>query len=212
MEFRTTKCKEKGHREISIFLSRESGQSPDWLLNYFEAEVFNGRIFLAGQTVQVGWMVNLIRGGRDTLEVWEPRFDSMPIQWERQADNTLRHLVLQTGVLECRARFPSLRQAAVIAPGFLTNTGTFSLSRDEPSENDSGWVFKEQDYFGSEGEYRSLFEVSIHHAHIIPFLALPAGTRITTSLGAVEVEWNGRRASSESNIFLHQLMDARHFS
>jgi hypothetical protein len=214
MEFRTAKCKEQGHQEISLHLAADSGLTPDWLLAYFETEVVRGRKFLACETVQIGWMVTQLREVRETLELWEPRFDSFPIQWVRGVNNTVRHLVLQKEVcaqFECEPRFPSLRQPAVIAPDFLALPGTFSMSRDEPSESDSGWVFKKPGYSGSEGEWRSLFEISIYQGHVIPFLALPVGTVVTKTSGSIEIDRNGKHITSESNKLLGQLMHAKSF-
>lgn len=211
IEHRTTSCSAFGQREISLSLKAESGLDPSWLIAYFESEVRAGRRFQPEETVQIGWMIVMLRpNAAGELEVWEPQFDSLPIQWTKGVNNTLRHLVIQKSVCEqfgCEPDFPSLRQAGVVAKRFLEGTQTFAMSRDEASNNDSGWGFfvPNEPIGAGDGEFRSLFEISFYHVEIIPFLAMPAGATITKSSDAVEVTFNERTLSSKTNELLHKI-------
>ena len=165
-EFRTTKCHAHGHPEIAILLDENSDLSPDWLISFFEAEVGNGQRFQADETVQVGWMLTMLRASSDPhcLELWEPEFDSLPINWCRGATNTLRHLIIQQSVCEelgVEPNFPSLREAGVASPCFGNSDGSFTMSRDESDGNDSGWVLASLGYAGSEGAVPILVRVEL---------------------------------------------------
>lgn len=209
----TKTCGTAGHPEIGFAFSEESNPSVDWLLSYFESEVANGRRFQAGETVQVGWMiVELKEAPENSLEIWEPDFDSMPIRWCRGVNNTLRHLVLQKSICDeiaCEPDFPSLRQPSVISPNFLTTPNDFVMSRDLAVGGDSGWVFHEPGYSGNEGKFVSLFEIALYHMEIIPFLALPPGTSVIKSGGVIEVTCVNKQISSRTNSLLGKVAKAR---
>lgn len=206
-EFRTTKCRTYGKPEIVILLDEDSNLSPDWLISFFEKNVEDGHQFEAEQTVQIGWMITMLRASEDAqcLEVWEPRFDSMPIQWSRGVTNTLHHLILQQSVcqeLGVQPTYPSLRDAGVVAPSFGDSEEGFTMSRDEGDGNDSGWVFAPIGYSGSEGQFQSLFELSQRQPKVIPFLALPSGASVVIKQGQVDVEYGESHLSSAINPLL----------
>jgi len=196
------------HAAIVIALD-EQAPPPDALLAYFEQEAAEGRRFRPDETIEFGWTFLLLKKGEGaTLEVWEPSPDSMPIKWRRGASNAIQHLTLQLAVckeLGCQPQFPSLRDAGIISPEFLTSS-EFRMSRDDPSENDSGWVFSTPGYADDEGEYRSLFEISLHQSDVIPFLALPSGAVVTKTKDGIAVELAGVEVSWQSNGSLKKLM------
>jgi len=212
-EYTTTKCHTYGHPEITILLDENSDLSPDWLISFFEAEVENGQRFQIGETVQVGWMLTMLRASSDPhrMELWEPEFDSLPITWCRGATNTLRHLILQQSVCEelgVEAYFPSLSEAGVASPCFGNSEGNFSMSRDDSEGNDSGWVLASLGYSGSEGQFQSLVELSFKQQKIVPFLALPPGASVTVTPELIEVEHSESRLSSESSELLRGILEA----
>ena len=213
-EHRTTSCRTLGHPEISVTLGDEAQMDASWLLSFFETEVQRGRRFAADETVQIGWMLVMLQSNAaGDLEVWEPQFDSFPIRWTKGANNTFRHLVLQKSVCEqfgCEPDFPSLQQAGVVSPHFLDQSEAFSMSRDKPSNNDSGWVFSAPKESVSEGagEFRSLFEICFYHTEVIAFLAMPAGASVTKTKGLIEATTNGRPLSSKSNELLRKLSES----
>jgi hypothetical protein len=93
------------------------------ILSYFEDEVRKGTVFRAGEIVQIGWLMLILKAtDASELEVWEPRFGEIPIVWERGASKTYRQLIVQKGVVEqvgAEPSFPSLRQSGVISPDFM---------------------------------------------------------------------------------------------
>ncbi len=213
-EYRTSLCGAFGQQEISLSLKAKSGIDPSWLVAYFESEVRTGRRFQSGETVQIGWMIVMLRSSATgELEVWEPQFDSLPIKWTKGVNNTLRHLIIQKSVceqFECEPDFPSLQQAGIVAPRFLESTDTFTMSRDQSVNNDSGWVFSvpNEPVRLGDGEFRSLFEISFYHTEAIAFLAMPAGASATKSNGVIEVTWNRRSLSSQNNELLKKLSES----
>jgi hypothetical protein len=209
LTFKTALCKQRDHREIVFYLSEEGGIDPQWLLSFFEDAVLKGRRFEPGQTVQIGWMVTMLKlNGKGEIEVWEPQFDSFPVQWTPSVNNTIRHLILQKSVSElfgCEPDFPSLRQAGLISSGFFKASHNVIMSRDQPSGNDSGWFFRASGQDREGGELKSLYEISLHHIEIVPFLALPKGASVTRTEGSIQVEFTGKRVTSDENELLRRL-------
>lgn len=211
-EHRTHSHQINSHPIISFTLDDDFSLDPRWLLTFFEAEIQKGRQFADNETVQIGWMIVKFQSNTSgDLEIWEPQFDSFPIQWIKGANNTFRHLILQKSVCEqfaCEPDFPSLEQAGIVSPRFLVHQDGFSMSRDQPANSDSGWVFVAPSEIGEEGEFRSLFEICFYHTEIIAFLALPVGTSVKKTKGFLEVEVNSRILSSKDNDLLRKLSES----
>ena len=142
------------------------------------------------------------------LEVWEPQFDSFPIKWTQGVNNTLRHLILQKSVTELfgsEPDYPSLRQAGLTTSGFLKASNHWTMSREQASGNDSGWLFSTLNQTRDDGELKSLFEISFYHMEIVPYLALPRGARIEKSDGVIEIQFAAKRITSNENDLLCRL-------
>jgi hypothetical protein len=206
--FKTTGCHRFSHPEMSIPLEPRGGFSADWLIEYFETEVSKGRVFKSGETVQIGWGLVLLR---DTpageLEIWEPDFVSMPIQWRRGANATMRQLILQKSVAEalhCEPVFPSLRQACAVVPDWK-QLKEITMLRGEQWQNLSGWSVASSAQEAAT-EWCSLYELGCHIPAVIEFLALPAGSEVRVRAEKVEIEYAGRRASSDDSKLLRELL------
>lgn len=216
-EYRTTACRALGHPEFCVSLPDLVPLDADWLLNYFASAVQSGERFAAGETVQIGWMLVMLRsGGAGDLEVWEPRFDAFPIQWTQGATNTLRLLTLQKSVCElfgCEPDFPSLLQIGVASTDFLVGGETFSMSRETPSENQSGWFFATLDGEVTEenGELQSLFQIALGRTAILPFLALPPDTVVVKTKDTIEVTVGDQTRSSRDTPLLQKLLESSVF-
>lgn len=199
--------RQSGFPEIHVDIADQFASAANWLVNYFETQVQKGISFEPGQTVEVGWSLLQLRQSGDHLEVWEPDFDAMPIRWGNGANNTLRHLTLQRSVcdiVKCEPVFPSIRHAGIVSPRFLSSS-SFSMSRDQPSNSDSGWVFAESGYSGTEGEFISLYQIVLERFHVVPFLALPHGAFVRIEAGWIEVSFANETVSSEENALLREL-------
>jgi hypothetical protein len=208
---RTSMLHKLGHPEVSVTLSEHIQMDVRWLLSFFETEVQNGRRFNSLETIQIGWMVVTLKASvAGDLEVWEPQFDSFPVRWIKGANNTLRHLILQKSVCEqfgCEPNFPSLLQSGVVSPRFLDKGEGFLMSRDQPSNNDSGWVFStpEESVGVDSGEHRSLFEIFFYHTEVIAFLAMPPGSEVLKTNCLIEATFNGHTLSSKNNDLLRKI-------
>ncbi|MCP3022873.1 immunity protein Imm33 domain-containing protein [Cupriavidus basilensis] len=210
-EYRSNLRERYSHPDIVVGVAPEFGSGFEWLLSYFDGEVAAGTVFHENQLVQIGWMMVMLRADHHgDLEVWEPRFDSVPISWVRGATTTLRHLMLQRETcaqLGTDPAFPSLRQSGVVSSDFFTSE-EFCMERETSNERtDSGWLFKAQEQRSHDGRHRSLFELAVARSAVIPFLALPAGTIVVHGRKRVEISLGDHRISSNSNAFLARLLE-----
>lgn len=210
IEFRTNLGRQPA-REIIVPLDERSGLEPKWLLKFFEDAVARGQCFSANETVQIGWMLVMLKeNDQHDLEIWEPQFDSIPIRWIRGANNTIRHLILQKSVadlFQVEPEFPSLRQAGIASQSFLTTPSEhgFRLARQLPEGNDSGWSFDTPANSGDMPEFRSLFELSFHHPEIVPFLALPSEAIVLKKGDQITISLREKTLNSAQNKFLQSL-------
>ena len=178
------------------------------ILSFFEEEVQRGTVFKAGQTVQIGWMLLMLKSTETgDLDVWEPRFGEIPIVWERGASKTYRQLIVQKSVAEqlgVELSFPSLRQSGVISPDFM-GVNNFQMFRETPNGTDSGWLFTTEQNASSDGRLASLFEIASKRPEVIPFLALPASSSAVLKDGHVKVTHGNDEVSSDSSELLRRL-------
>jgi hypothetical protein len=210
VKLQTAHCHEKAHRDICIEVADAFASTAEWLISYFETEVASGTRFEANQTVEIGWSLLLLRESGDCLEVWEPDFDAMPIRWCLGVNNTLRHLTLQRSVcqeLNCEPVFPSIRHAGAVSPSFVT-CDAFTMSRDQPANSDSGWVFREEGYAGSDAELVSLYQVALQKPTVIPFVALPENASVHLRSNHIEVSFRNLVISSRDNSLLAKLVES----
>lgn len=199
---------QSGHPNIVVSMPSGPEFGAKSILSYFEDAVSQGTVFRAGETVQVGWMMLMLKsteGGE--LDVWEPRFGEIPIVWERGASKTYRQLIVQKSVAElvgAEPAFPSLRQSGVISPDFMASKD-FQMFRDQPTGTDSGWLFTTEQNVSSDGRLASLFEVASKRPEIIPFLALPAASSVVLKDGQVNISYGKKVVGSDSSDLLRRL-------
>lgn len=148
--------------------------------------------------------------GKGNLEVWEPQFGSIPIDWVR-GGTTTRHLILQREVcaqLGVEPDFPSLRQSAVLTLDVIGRQ-VFNMVREAPqTPNDSGWFLSAPQVEPDTGQLMFLFEIAASCPTIVPFLALPADTAVHLTGSTIDVRFRDRQMSSSSNEFLAHLFDS----
>jgi hypothetical protein len=211
LEFSTNLRRQFAHQEIVLHLDKQSGLDPKWLVDFFQTSVAKGHRFLPNETVQIGWMVVILKENeKHDLEVWEPQFDSIPIRWIRGVNNTVRHLILQksvAGLLQVEPVFPSLRQAGLVSRAFLIgkDEAEFHMIRESFEANYSGWRFSLPTLAEDSSELCSLFELSFHRTGIVPFLALPPGAVVVRSKNHIAIELNSITVESSSNELLQEL-------
>ena len=210
-EYRTKIGSKFGHKEISFALNDHSGIDPSWLINHFETSIAIGKCYKSDETIQVGWMFVLLKESRTgDLEIWEPQFDSIPIKWLTQVNNTLRHLILQKSVAELMGIepvFPSLLHFGLASKSFLSDRKetAFFMSREISTGNDSGWRFSIHKETSDEKKPHSLFELSFYSPLIVPFLALPPASSILKDEKELVVTCRESSVNSKQSDLLHKL-------
>lgn len=189
-EFRTTQCSKHGHPEISFQVSSAAipDVDPQWLVQGLEEMVASGSRFKAGETLQLGWMINRFeQGPGGTLRLHEPDMQSMPIKFVDSADATLKAVRRQKDTTESFSQpvpmaFPSLVQSIIVPPDYQT-VATFSLERREPEDRSSGWAMVGGDETPTKEQFAnyklvSLYEFALHRPELVHLLAMPPGTVI----------------------------------
>ncbi|WP_395068027.1 hypothetical protein [Paraburkholderia silvatlantica] len=191
---------------VSLPSGPEFGAKP--ILSYFEDAIRQGTVFGDGETVQMGWMILMLKATENgELDVWEPRFGDVPIVWERGASKTYRQLIVQKSVAEqlgVEPSFPSLRQSGVISPDFMASKN-FQMFRNPSTGTDSGWLFTTEKNVSSDGRLASLFEIASKRPEVIPFLALPATSSVVLKDGLVKISHGKAEVRSDSNELLSRL-------
>jgi hypothetical protein len=211
--FKTKNCERFGQQEIVLTLDDEARMEPRWILDYFQDAAAAGKRFRVNETVQIGWMVTkLVETHDGDLEVWEPRFRSVPIQWVQGINNTLRHLTLQKSVAELfqiEPVFPSVLQAGIVVPPVWEQQCQLCMLRGDPMQNDSGWRISRNENEQGGGQFRSLFEIGCRFPSIIPFLALPPGGSVVCDAQDVLVRCRGTVVSSRDSELLKGIQNTR---
>jgi hypothetical protein len=177
-------------------------QDAQWLCDVLERGVSCGHRHAPGDTIQIGWMVNLISGREDqTLAILEPDLRTMPIKWIDSVTTTLQHLRLQkdavdsVGLLDVLA-FPSICESALMGVDVTLDTGGLLLERAPAEGSDSGWFMGDADSQSDYDDPANLRRVSLYDAaRLVPrcvmFMALPPGTRVLLSPGSAQVSYLG---------------------
>jgi hypothetical protein len=208
MDMKSNLCGQFQHPNIVVSMPPELEFGANSILSYLEEEVGKGKIFRAGETVQMGWMMLMLKSTETgELDVWEPRFGEIPIVWERGASKTYRQLIVQKSVVELlgvEPSFPSLRQSGVISPDFM-EAKNIQMFRDPPKGTDSGWLFTTEENTSSDGRLASLFEIASKRPEVIPFLALPASSSAILKDGHVKITLGKVEVSSDSSELLRRL-------
>ena len=218
MDYVTDRCSQFGHPEFVVSISDKAKLDPRWLLEFFENAVASGQKFLPQQTVQIGWMVTkLFADESRRLVIWEPIFRSVPIEWTKGVNNTIQHLLIQKSVaseLHVGPLFPSLLQAASVAPNLLLSDGAqeLTLVRERPEKNYSGWQIQQRPQQKMEPRLISLFELGCRLPRIIPFLALPSGAAAVLSRDRIRLMAASDSADSKDSKFLSALLKSNFFA
>ena len=199
------------HPNIVVLIDTNLEFAISSLQSYFEDQIRRGVVFRAGETVQIGWMIVMLKENLEgDLEVWEPRFGTVPIMWEQGVTKTYSQLVIQKTVCErigVEPLFPSLMQSAVASLEF-TSGRSFRMYRAETAGTDSGWMLISDGSAGEGGTLSSLFEIASNRPEVIPFLALPIGASVVRTDGVIRIEYTGKVVDSDSDDFLRTLINS----
>ncbi|MBI0328731.1 immunity protein Imm33 domain-containing protein [Burkholderia plantarii] len=196
------------HPNIVVSLPSDLSFGAHPILAYLEEEVRKGKVFRAGETVQMGWLMLMFKEtDAGELEVWEPCFGAIPIVWERGASKTYRQLIVQKSVAELLSvepSFPSLVQSVVVSPKFKTSRDLL-MAREPSTGTDSGWLFAADASESDGGRLASLFAIASERPEVIPFLALPPSASVVLKDGRVTIRHGNEEVSSDTSDLLRRL-------
>jgi hypothetical protein len=191
-EYVTKRCSHFGAREFrfSVDDSQVMRTDVNWFLQTLEDRVAVGERFASDETIQVGWGLLKVRANADnSLQLLEPNYTSMPIEWVDSVTKTIAHLRLQKDVVESYfepddAEFPSLRHHSLVCSK-LQDAERLLMDRTAATVPDSGWfigcsVANHNHNDPGELECVSLYEAVLRNPRALMFLALPAGTVLET--------------------------------
>jgi hypothetical protein len=169
----------------------------------------------AGDTVQIGWMVNRFDAEADGLRVVEPDFKTVPIVFVDSMTRTLFDLRSQKDVAESvrlEPVYPSVRQSARRCVG--VHGHEFVLHRSPFGGADSGWFLGCVDIDHDHDNpgnlvLDSLYAIALDHAGIIPFLALPSGCTVERYEDELNIYKDDRTLSFERGSFLQRYFEKK---
>ncbi len=193
------------HPDIHVSGDAVAEEFVDAVRGYFEAAVASGARFRSGETIQIGWsLLTLAEDDCGDLDILEPDFVSLPIQWVAGVSRTARAVTLQNCLCASTGTEPfyaSLLQAA-LAPECIP-TNDFRMERFEGEGQHSGWcIFETAD---APLRLASLYEIALANRAIVPFLALPVGASVSREGGRYFVSFEGRSISSDTDALLARL-------
>jgi len=154
-------------------------------------------------------LASLAAAGDGSLHLCEPTFIGMPIEWEWSSTRTLAETAIQSAICDAVGLEPDfawLQAPAIISPEFLEASAPFVIQREEADDNATGWLMHEDGFDGSDARWASLYEISLHHPWIIPFMGLSAGATVWWDGEVVEIEASGTRVSSKDGSILSDLV------
>jgi hypothetical protein len=158
-----------------------------------------GQAFHPGQTFRMGWStLRFVDAGDGTLALEELDGSGVAAQWARGVSRTLIATRLQTSVIESFSipadlmDFPDLNHSSIICTD-VDPDGALFMHRLEPTHAaDTGWFFSCQfdDHDHNDPRLLQADSLYVHACRIqavLPFLAMPVGSRILLAAdGAVE--------------------------
>ena len=207
-DYRTNFQGDYDHPCIIVSVLPEFDAGVEWLLDFFTSEFRRGVVFQSGETVQIGWMICMLKSNdMGDLEVWEPDFESIPIKWVRGVNRTLRDLLIQREVckqLGVEPNLPSLRQFGLISLNYAAGVEG-SMTRRESHENNSGWFIEVLDGENVGAKHASLYEIALQDYRVVPFLGLPSGSRVRYSEAGIWIACDEVLIDAGSNKFLNRL-------
>lgn len=211
----TTQCHLFGHPEFRLLVDETIVLEEDfvWLKEYLERSVADGSKYRHHETVQIGWMINLVEDrGDGSLGLSEPDMMQFPIRWVDRVSSTLGHLRIQRDTVDSigllgRIDFPSIRQSAIVGCDLRTDSSSLVMERAQPQHTDSGWFIGRLDTQCDYNDPKNLRRVSLYEAALLSpravmFLALPSGMRIHLSETRSEFLFNGHALIPKSGTVL----------
>lgn len=216
-EFTTSRCASFGHAEFRFKVDDARVIEPDvtWFTKTLEDWVSEGARFSDGETIQIGWGLMKVRAASDrTLNLLEPDYESMPIEWVDTVSSTLVHLRLQKDVSQSffdsdATNFPSLRFHGIVCSQLKVAEGIV-MERFEGTPPDSGWFIgcDDDDHHQDSSELIriSLYEAVLRNPKALSFLALPVGTSLGASSDGISLYFGDELLPPKQGSYIEQLL------
>jgi hypothetical protein len=214
VEYQTNLDKKIGQPEIVVRISDRvvPPQDVKIILNGIEAEIKNGVRYKAGETLQLGFMLNRfeeLSDGRLILE--EPDMKSFPIKFIPSMNNTFKTLRNQKDVVESIGKnielnFPSIRQAIVVHKDYKLAKAVL-LERIAPEGSQSGWwVHLKGDSKPEDYSLTSLYQFALDRPDLVQYLALPVGAKVyDIKESPIKIYFNDKEATFQDGSYLAEL-------
>jgi hypothetical protein len=216
---KTTKCENFNHPEFEICYDSDLIIKPDveWLIEFLENQVRLGEVFEDNDTIQIGWMLSLLkRNNKGIFEILEPDMQSLPIQWIKSVNTTLRHLRLQKDTAESlkldhMIEFANIRSSAIVGKYFETSK-TIVMERTVEEGNDSGWFIGSAEHDIDYNDQKNLSQISLYELgcqrpDIVMYLALPPNINIIAGENLLEVKFQGEKIFPYPQSFLDRIIN-----
>nr|WP_086940744.1 hypothetical protein [Thaumasiovibrio occultus] len=186
IEFQTNLDSTIDHPNIVIRISDAAIPAADatTILAGFEQAIASGVRYQAGESIQVGFIINefvALADGR--LLLVEPDMVSLPIAFVPHMDFTLRTLRNQKDIVEStdvplNITFTTVSEAIAVHKDFAT-AEALMLARSEPEGLLSGWwLFHPTDDDPNNYLWISLYEFAQARPDLVKFLALPPHSEV----------------------------------
>src|SRR5436309_171982 len=107
-----------GHVDVNVAAAPACSAAAAWVLDFFENQIRKGKVFRPGETIQVGWVTAMLSATQaGDLELMEPDFASVPVNWVAGLNSTLRQMIIQKEVCDevgADLAYPSMLQSGVV--------------------------------------------------------------------------------------------------
>ncbi len=175
----------------------------DWIASIIREYILDGSSLEDGQLIEFGSMLFRMNLFGDELQFTEPDFRAMPIRWIPGLTNSLklsrsqRDLAESFGLRES-IDCPTLRESLVVGNDLDTSLGQFVMERSRSPKGDCGWFVGRGDtvldYSNPFNLKRlSVYELIVNQPQLAPFLALPSGSRVESSMEQFRLSLNDQR-------------------
>lgn len=186
-----------------------------WFSETLRQMVANGERFGDGETIQLGWGLLEVRRNADgSLNLLEPDYANMPMEWIDTVTQTIRDLRLQKDVCEslfdiAHADFPSLRHHCITCSR-LKDAGRVTMERFAATPPDSGWFIgcgdAAHDHDSPAQLSRtSLYEAILSNQRARMFLALPVGTLLEADDEDIHIYYRGKPVNAKQGSYVAKL-------
>ncbi|MEM9103764.1 MAG: hypothetical protein AAGB12_15750 [Pseudomonadota bacterium] len=209
----------KQHPEIAFACDthRIPHEDVEWLLNLLESEIQLGRLFKAGEILNIGWVgVKLAPENSSTLRILEPDFRGLPINFIPSVNHTLKHYRQHLDTVaslkpQLELEMPSVRDSIIVSKNFAASQHLRLWHETPKKAHESGWFCKDLTV-GDKDAYNqlSLYEFACLQPSLIKYLALPIHSEVIWESGrSMSISYKNQALSILPNSYLEAVNQAK---